>query len=159
VSGPYDTRLCVEMPEFSAIDGVSMLRFQEQLDRDINSLFGLPPELLNTNSNGPGQTAAEIMAKQREFESVMRPGSPRLRLIEDPIAALPGPPARTYARRRAHSRSHWRRINKKWLKRWGITWIPTAYQMDLGHEIWIVVHPALAPDYRAAIDKAFPQRS
>lgn len=134
--------------------------FQRQMQREIEQAFGIPAELLNsTNSNGPGLTATEILAKQREFEAIMRPSSPRLRLIEDSVAAIPGPPKRTFARRRAKSARHWARINKKWLKRYGITWIPTAYQMDLGHEIWIVVHPALAPEYRAAIDKHFPQRS
>ena len=134
--------------------------FQRRMDREIQQAFRIPADMLNsTNSNGPGLTATEIMAKQREFEAIMRPVSPRLRLVENSGAMLPGPPARTYARRRARSRHHWKRINKKWLKRYGITWIPTAYQMDLGHEIWIVVHPALAPEYRAAIDKHFPQRS
>lgn len=130
--------------------------FQRQMQREIEQACGMPAELL---SNGPGLTATEILAKQREFESLMRPSSPRLRLIEDSIAVLPGPPVRTFARRRARSERHWARINKKWLKRYGITWIPTAYEMNLGHEIWIVVHPALAPQYRAAIDKLFPTRS
>jgi hypothetical protein len=132
--------------------------FTEKLNRDIADAFGLPAELLNTNSNG--HTTA-VQMKMREAERAFRAAAavPRLRLIEDPIAALPGPPVRTYPKRKARSDRHWRRMNKKWLKRYGITWVPTAYQMDLGWEILIIVHPALAPEYRAAIDKAFPQRS
>ena len=132
------------------------LDFQRQMQRDIQQAFGMPAELLQTNSC---TTAQEIQMKMRETEHALRVTGPRLRLIEDPIAALPGPPVRAYPKRRARSDRHWRRMNKKWLKRYGITWLPTAWQMDLGHEVLIIVHPALAPEYRAAIDKHFPHRS
>lgn len=140
--------------------------FERKMQRDIQQAFGLPPELLQTNSNNNSTgsrptTYHEVLEKMRAAEEIPRRErvSPRLRLIEDSIACVPGPAVRTYAKRKARSDRHWRRMNKKWLKRYGITWLPTAWQMDLGSEIVIVVHPALAPEYRAAIDKAFPLRS
>lgn len=139
--------------------------FQRQMQRDINEAFGLPAELLQTNSNSTGSsntmTCHEMLARMREAEEILRRQAkvPRLHLVEDASAVLPGPPVRTYAKCRAKSESHWRRMNKKWLKRYGITWLPTAYQMDLGHQIWIIVHPTLTREYQAAINAHFPLRS
>lgn len=72
-------------------------------------------------------------------------------------------PRRTYAKRRARSPRHHARINKKWLKRYGLRAEPTAYFMNTSYLLGVnggqilVVHPLLAPKYRAAINNAFPE--
>lgn len=73
-----------------------------------------------------------------------------LRIVES-TAACTYAPKRAYARRRARSPRHHARMNKKWLKRYGLQATPTAYIMgDM-----LVVHSILAPRYREAINRAF----
>lgn len=54
---------------------------------------------------------------------------------------------RTYAKRRAKSKRHWVRMDKKYAKRYGTRAIPSAYLMRGGFGIvsrdTLVVHPAL----------------
>ena len=51
---------------------------------------------------------------------------------------------RTYAKRRARSKRHWARMDKKWLKRFGLRAEPRAYQMgDV-----LFVHPLLMPELK-----------
>lgn len=76
-----------------------------------------------------------------------------LRIVES-TAACTYTQRRVYAKRRAHSPRHHARINKKWLKRWGMRAEPMAYL--LGGET-LIVHPILAPGYRRAIQDAFPE--
>jgi hypothetical protein len=75
-----------------------------------------------------------------------------LRIIES-TAACAYVRNRVYARRRAKSPRHWARMDKKYLKRFGQRLEPQAYL--LGDTL--VVHPILAPQYRAAINNAFPE--
>lgn len=58
---------------------------------------------------------------------------------------------RTYAKRRAKSARHWRRMDKKYLKRYGYNMVPDAYQ--LGDTL--IVHPAL----KAQIEATFKEVS
>lgn len=53
--------------------------------------------------------------------------------------------ARVYARRRAKSKAHRARMNKKWLKRYGQKIIPQVFQV--GNDLF--VHPLLMPEIRA----------
>lgn len=77
-----------------------------------------------------------------------------LRIIES-TAACSFERVRTYAKRRAKSVSHWCRMDKKYSKRYGIRTVPTAYIMGDA----LIVHPSLAPEYRAAINKTFTPRT
>lgn len=85
-----------------------------------------------------------------------------LRIIES-TAACTYVPRRTYAKRRAHSPRHHARMNKKWLKRYGVRAEPTAYWMDTSYLLGVdggktlVVHPTLAARYCGAINKMFPE--
>lgn len=79
-------------------------------------------------------------------------GGVRLRIIES-TAACTYVPARKYAKRRARSHRHWMRITKKWRKRYGMRAEPHAYMMG----DTLIVHPTLAPQYRAAVNNAFPE--
>lgn len=77
-----------------------------------------------------------------------------LRIVES-TAACSYVPKRTYAKRRARSPRHCKRVNKKWLKRYGLRAEPTAYTMEVLGACVLVVHPLLAPQYRAAINRTF----
>jgi len=76
-------------------------------------------------------------------------GTP-LRIVET-TAACTYERARTYPKRRAKNASHLRRMNNKWLRRYGMTMRPAAYMMG----DTLIVHPILAPEYRAAIKATF----
>jgi hypothetical protein len=84
-----------------------------------------------------------------------------LQIIESP-AACTYERVRTYPKRRAKSARHWARMDKKWLKRYGMRAKPTAYLIDtpgvfdLDGGQALVVHPILAPQYLEAINSAFP---
>ena len=77
-------------------------------------------------------------------------GGVSIRILESP-AACTYRRARTYPKRRAKSKRHWARMDKKYAKRYGTIMEPQAYAMG----DTIVVHPLLAPSYRAAINNAF----
>lgn len=77
-------------------------------------------------------------------------GSMRLRIVES-TAACTYVRKRVYAKRRARSPRHWARMDKKYLKRYGMRMEPRAYM--LGETL--VVHPVLAQQYRAAINEVF----
>jgi hypothetical protein len=64
---------------------------------------------------------------------------------------------RTYAKRRAKSAAHWRRMDKKYLKRYGQRSVPAMFTMQAGlvSGPTLVVHPALKAD----IDKVFKEAS
>lgn len=70
---------------------------------------------------------------------------------------------RVYAKRRARSPRHHARINKKWLKRYGLRAEPNAYWLDTSYLLGVdggktlVVHPTLAPLYRQALARLYPQ--
>lgn len=55
--------------------------------------------------------------------------------------------ARTYAKRRAKSPRHWARMDKKYLKRYGMRAEPGCYQM--GNTF--IVHPSLMPELRRSL--------
>lgn len=73
--------------------------------------------------------------------------------IIDSTAACTYVRRRTYAKRRAKSLRHWARMDKKYLKRYGMRAEPHAYMMG----DTLIVHPILAPQYRAAVNNAFPE--
>lgn len=53
---------------------------------------------------------------------------------------------RTYAKRRAKSPRHWQRMDKKYLKRYGMRTVPQCYQMGDN----LIVHPSLMSEIRRA---------
>lgn len=72
-----------------------------------------------------------------------------LRIVESP-AACTYEPVRRYPHSRAKSDAHWRRMDKKWRKRYGMRMVPQCYQMfDT-----LVVHPMLADDLRNTLKNA-----
>jgi len=134
----------------------------------LGGLDGLAEEALNnalfggTYSNVIGGadstlTLGKVMEACRQVEA-LGPPPPQVRIYETEAAVRIGPRARVYPRRRAKSDRHWRRMDKKWQKRYGFQMLPTAYeaQCDLfgRPEISIFVHPALAGEYRAALKAA-----
>lgn len=65
-------------------------------------------------------------------------------------------PAREHVRRRWMADNYHRRIQKKWLKRFGTVSKPCMFQFDpraagLPGEPYLLVHPALMPQLRAAV--------
>jgi hypothetical protein len=74
-----------------------------------------------------------------------------LRIVET-TAACTYERVKTYPKRRAKNASHLRRMNNKWLRRYGMRGVPQAYM--LGGET-LVVHPMLALEYRRALKEVF----
>lgn len=92
-----------------------------------------------------------IMDAKRRIEA-LGPPPPNFKIVQSPAAVKQGARVRTYAKRRAKSPAHWRRIDKKWLKRFGYRSEPAAYQMPDGRgNILLVVHPTLYPQYAKAL--------
>jgi hypothetical protein len=77
-----------------------------------------------------------------------------MRVITSLAAVTPGGRIKVYPKRRAKSSSHWRRMDKKWRKRYGFKPDqPAMFKMAggiVGPET-LVVHPALMPKLRAAV--------
>lgn len=69
-----------------------------------------------------------------------------MKIIES-TAACQYTRVRTYAKRRAKSPRHWARMDKKYLKRYGMRVEPGCYQMG----DTLVVHPALIPELRRSM--------
>lgn len=70
---------------------------------------------------------------------------PRMpRIIESEACTEPGPRVKTYPKRKARTPAHWRRMDKKWLKRYGHTRVPCMYESRYDGSIF--VHPMLARD-------------
>ena len=83
-----------------------------------------------TNGSGPPPstlTVESLLEIQRTIRAV--PVLPELRESE---LAVQRSQRRVYARRRAKSVAHWQRMNKKWLKRFGETLTPAAFEADTG---------------------------
>lgn len=102
-------------------------------------------------------TLGKIMDACRQVEA-LGPPPPSVRIYETESAVRNGPRTRVYPRRRAKSERHWRRMDKKWTKRYGFQMLPTAYEAQCDifgrPEISIFVHPALAGEYRNALKAA-----
>lgn len=73
---------------------------------------------------------------------------PTFRLIED-VNCFSRVRAKIYPKRRSKNDSHFRRMDKKWLKRYGYKNVPTSYQM--GNTI--VAHPEIVRQIRERFKK------
>jgi hypothetical protein len=72
-----------------------------------------------------------------------------LRIIQS-VAAVTRERARVYPKRKAKSRRHWLRMDKKFLKSFGMKETPAMFMLaDMGMGESLVVHPALMPKLRA----------
>lgn len=76
-----------------------------------------------------------------------------LKVIES-SAACQHVRARTYAKRRAKSLRHWKRMDKKYFKRYGMLMVPQCYQMLNT----LVVHPSLMPELRRVSNELIDNR-
>ncbi len=108
----------------------------------------------------PPITYAKIRESIQRVERELSPRPPPLKIEESTLATKDGGPARTYPKRKAKSVSHWRRMNKKWLKRYGIKRVPCMYKLDTSYMtgkpgITLLVHPTIAPRLYAAIARKY----
>ena len=145
-------RLIVE-PDPKDFDASMFAEFSRKVDENIAKAFGLPPDLLgNVASDGaapPALTANELLTKIREMEANVAKVPPRVQIHESWLMTGPGPRIRTYPRRRAKSDRHWRRMDKKWRKRYGYLQVPMAYQTaNLFGRIVIFAHPVIVDEWR-----------
>lgn len=76
-----------------------------------------------------------------------------IRVIES-VSAVTTAQTRRYPKRKAKTLAHGRRMNKKWLKRYGLTHTPAMFRIrqpsllsPLGEEV-IVAHPAMMAQLR-----------
>jgi hypothetical protein len=157
----YEERLFVDTPDSMELlaQPVDLFeRWQHRMTEELAKVFGIPAEHLCTNSASPSSgstlTAEALLQTIREF-GALPPVPPPVRIYESSAAVEQGPRVRTYARRRARTEAHWRRMDKKWLKRYGYRMLPTAYRVDLPHETMVVVHPLLVREFRARVDRCF----
>jgi hypothetical protein len=81
-----------------------------------------------------------------------------VKIIESPMATEQGGRVKVYPKRKAKSESHWRRMDKKWRKRYGFTRKPCMYWINTAAMLFgsrdekvLVVHPSLMPQVRAAM--------
>jgi hypothetical protein len=109
------------------------------------------------DSGGEGLTVGKLLAMMQELNAAYR-APPPMRMVESWHAVQQGGRVKRYPKRRAKSERHWRRMEKKWTKRYGFKQEPCAYRMDgsaLGMPYdMLVVHPTLAPQYRSALRRS-----
>lgn len=97
-------------------------------------------------------TMLDMILEAKRRIDALGPPPPSFKIVQSPAAVKQGARVRTYAKRRAKSLRHWRRIDKKWRKRFGYRSEPCAYQMTDGcGNILLIVHPILYPQYAAAL--------
>ncbi len=77
-----------------------------------------------------------------------------MRVIEHEVACT-YERARPYAKRKAKTEAHWRRMDKKYLKRYGMRAVPRCFQMGDA----LIVHPSLMPELRRVFKELPPARS
>ncbi len=158
----YTTRwILPDSPQEAAdVDPSALFRdFSNAIDREIASAFGIPKGYLDGNTSTAQEVAISGEELMRNIKQMMRnlddAGTAMLRteLIESVYATEQGPRIRTYPRRRAKSDRHWRRMDKKWMKRYGFhPPIPTSYQFESAEfgrsKLMVVVHPILLDQWR-----------
>jgi hypothetical protein len=90
----------------------------------------------------------------------MLPGAPPpVRIIESWACTEQGDRVKRYPRRKAKSVSHWHRMDKKWLKRYGYQRVPCIYEINVPTWFYdgaptmttFMVHPTLAAKLRHAL--------
>lgn len=78
-----------------------------------------------------------------------------IKIIQSDFATKDGGQAKKFPRRKAKTEAHFRRMNKKWLRRYGIIREPAMYWMDTslvgGPDRVLVCHPVLYAKVRAAV--------
>jgi hypothetical protein len=84
-----------------------------------------------------------------------------IKVIESAAATEQGGRVKVYPKRKAKSEAHWRRMDKKWRKRYGYARKPCMYMMNTAATLFgsrgdrvLVVHPSLMPQLRATIQTA-----
>jgi hypothetical protein len=70
-----------------------------------------------------------------------------LKVVVSEHAVKDGGRVKTYPRRKAKSAAHWRRMDKKWRKRYGFRREPCMYRM--GNTV--IAHPSLYAQLRASL--------
>lgn len=73
-----------------------------------------------------------------------------LKIIVSDNAVKDGARVRTYPKRKAKSPAHWRRMDKKWRKRYGFKKEPCAYQFG-NH---MIVHPSIYAALRTQVNRS-----
>ncbi len=74
-----------------------------------------------------------------------------LRVFESPYALeTTDEPVKVHVRGRSQSKTYHRRIQKKWIKRWGYVKKPCIFKTATG----LFVHPSLMAEVRMAINAA-----
>lgn len=96
-------------------------------------------------------TLATLMEAKRRIDA-LGPPPESVKIVESDQALLKRQ-AKVYPKRKAKNEAHHRRMNNKWRKRYGYTYTPTMYQVDLtftglGRGKMFIVHPALMPQIR-----------
>jgi hypothetical protein len=73
--------------------------------------------------------------------------------IIESVGAVTRERVRVYPKRKTQSPRHWRRMDKKFLKRYGHSLKPAMFKMagGIAGRDTFVVHPALMPQIRAAL--------
>jgi hypothetical protein len=106
-------------------------------------------------STGPSQsfTLAHLLEAKRRVDA-LGPPIGAVKIIQSTNAVLKQQ-AKVYPKRKAKNAAHLRRMNNKWRKRYGFTYKPTIFEMNLGatglgQGKVFVVHPALMPRLRDA---------
>jgi hypothetical protein len=110
---------------------------------------------------GQGLTLAHLLEAKRRLDAALGPAPPAVKIIQD-ANALTRAQAKVYPKRKAKNEAHRRRMNHKWLRRYGYTYTPAMYQMDLaatglGSGKVVIVHPALMPRLRSALNGTLNQ--
>lgn len=71
-----------------------------------------------------------------------------LKVVVSEHAMQDGGRVKAYPKRKAKSPSHWRRMDKKWRKRYGFKKEPCMYRFGSNH---LIVHPSLYAKLRSTL--------
>ena len=99
-----------------------------------------------------------MILEAKRMIDALGPPPPSFKLVKTD-AALRYVRVRVYPKRRAKSRRHWQRMDKKWRKRYGHRAIPTVYHAPDGRgNVLLVAHPTLYHEYARALWAGLTER-
>jgi hypothetical protein len=116
-------------------------------------MFGpMTANVATTSPQSAELTLDKLLEIKRQFDAI--PRVPEIRVSEHAVQRLQ---ARVYPKRKAKNDAHLRRMNNKWIRRYGFALKPAAYVMDTsllgeGRGKIMFVHPALYEIARRAVN-------
>lgn len=142
---------------------MNLSSFFDQLIMD--DLYAASGSSANVANDRPSLTAEGLLANFRRLQAMVAdvaPPPPPSKIVECAWAVMNGQRVKTYPRRKAKTPAHWRRMDKKWMKRYGFKQQPCVFTINgdalelafgMRQSTVFMVHPSLMRDFMAQFDR------